>query len=78
MMIYISNRMYFDALRTMVESKIRKNNHGTIFSAKTCQNRSFGRNRTILVVFGPKLKFFVGNLNFKVYYCSQRIKIHMI
>ena len=58
-MIYVSNHMYFGALRTMVESKNRTNNHGTIFSAKTCRNRAIAAvvRRTILVVFGPKQYF---------------------
>ena len=82
MMIYASYPMYFDALKTNMNSKNRKSD---IFRTFRPQNWSFGGDRRILgnmTTLEPKwpqndhkmLLF----LNFWVHICFQRIEIHRI
>ena len=77
-MILVSYPMYFDPLRTMVNSKNRKSLNELVFLAKILENGVFSRNLANLAIFGPKYTFNETFSIFPVYHCSERNKIHRI
>ena len=77
-MILISYPMYFDPLRTMVNSKNRKSSITSVNLAEILEKWRFSQNLANLALFGPKYTFNETFSNFRVHHCSKRIKIHRI